>query len=34
VTSTYALAEADAAIEAVLTDKTQVKVHITSDATL
>ena len=34
VTSTYALADADAAISAVLTDKSQVKVHITSDATL
>jgi threonine dehydrogenase-like Zn-dependent dehydrogenase len=34
VTSSYALAEADAAIGAVLTDKSQVKVHITSDATL
>jgi L-iditol 2-dehydrogenase len=34
VTSTYALADADAAIGAVLTDKSQVKVHITSDATL
>ena len=33
VTSTYALAEADAAIQAVLTDKSQIKVHITSDAT-
>jgi threonine dehydrogenase-like Zn-dependent dehydrogenase len=34
VTSTYALADADAAISAVLTDKSQVKVHITSEATL
>jgi L-iditol 2-dehydrogenase len=34
VTSTFALAEADKAIGAVLEDKTQVKVHITSSATL
>lgn len=34
VTSSYALSEADQAIGAVLEDKTQVKVHITSDASL
>ncbi len=34
VTSTYALSTADKAIDAVLTDKTQVKVHITSTVTL
>jgi hypothetical protein len=34
VTSTYALVEADKAIGAVLEDKAQVKVHITSSATL
>jgi len=34
VTSSYALAEADQAIGAVLEDKSQVKVHITSDASL
>ncbi|MGD9955040.1 MAG: zinc-binding dehydrogenase [Candidatus Nanopelagicales bacterium] len=34
VTSSYALADADQAIGAVLEDKTQVKVHITSDASL
>lgn len=34
VTSSYALAEADRAIGAVLEDKSQVKVHITSDASL
>ena len=34
VTSSYPLAEADAAIRAVLTDRDQVKVHITSDATI
>jgi L-iditol 2-dehydrogenase len=34
VTSTFPLAEADAAIASVLSDKSQVKVHITSDATL
>ena len=34
VTASYPLAEADAAIGAVLTDKAQVKVHISSDATL
>ncbi len=34
VTSSYPLAHADDAIAAVLSDKTQVKVHVTSDATL
>ena len=34
VTSTFPLAEADAAISTVLSDKSQVKVHVTSDATL
>ena len=34
VTATYDLAEADRAIDAVLTDKSQVKVHVTSSATL
>ena len=34
VTSSYPLAEADAAVATVLSDKTQVKVHITSDARL
>jgi threonine dehydrogenase-like Zn-dependent dehydrogenase len=34
VTSTYALADAEKAIAAVLDDATQVKVHITSSATL
>ena len=34
VTSSYALADADQAIGAVLEDKSQVKVHITSDASL
>jgi threonine dehydrogenase-like Zn-dependent dehydrogenase len=34
VTSDFPLARADEAIQAVLTDKTQVKVHVTSDATL
>jgi L-iditol 2-dehydrogenase len=34
VTSTFPLADADAAISAVLSDKSQVKVHVTSDATL
>lgn len=34
VTSTYPLAQADAAIATVLSDKTQVKVHVTSDAHL
>jgi L-iditol 2-dehydrogenase len=34
VTSSYPLAAADAAVRAVLTDKDQVKVHVTSDATL
>jgi threonine dehydrogenase-like Zn-dependent dehydrogenase len=34
VTSTYSLADADQAIGAVLEDKSQVKVHITSSATL
>jgi len=34
VSSTYALADADRAIDAVLTDRSQVKVHITSSATL
>src|SRR4051794_7320968 len=34
VTSTYPLAKADDAISAVLGDKSQVKVHITSDARL
>ena len=34
VTSSYPLAEADRAVAAVLTDKTQVKVHITSTSTL
>jgi L-iditol 2-dehydrogenase len=34
VTSEYRLAEADRALRAVLTDRSQVKVHITSDATL
>lgn len=34
VTSTYPLSEADHAIDAVLADKSQVKVHITSDAKL
>ena len=34
VTSEYPLAEAEQAVHAVLTDRTQVKVHITSDATL
>ncbi|MCU1536233.1 MAG: Alcohol dehydrogenase zinc-binding domain protein [Humibacillus sp.] len=34
VTSTHELAHADRAIEAVLTDPTQVKVHLTSSATL
>jgi L-iditol 2-dehydrogenase len=34
VTSTYPLAKADDAISAVLTDPGQVKVHITSDASL
>jgi threonine dehydrogenase-like Zn-dependent dehydrogenase len=34
VTATYDLARADRAIDAVLTDKSQVKVHVTSTATL
>ena len=34
VTASYPLERADAAVEAVLTDKAQVKVHISSDATL
>src|SRR5690348_1774473 len=34
VTAAYPLAEADKAVEAVLTDRAQVKVHITSDAAL
>lgn len=34
VTASYPLARADDAVGAVLTDKAQVKVHITSDATL
>ena len=34
VTSSFELANADAAIDTVLTDKSQVKVHITSSATL
>jgi threonine dehydrogenase-like Zn-dependent dehydrogenase len=34
VTSSYPLAQADAAVATVLSDKTQVKVHITSDARL
>src|SRR5690348_14025163 len=34
VTSTYPLAKADDAISAVLNDKTQIKVHISSSATL
>jgi threonine dehydrogenase-like Zn-dependent dehydrogenase len=34
VTATYPLSDADSAISAVLSDKTQVKVHITSDARL
>jgi threonine dehydrogenase-like Zn-dependent dehydrogenase len=34
VTGSYPLARADEAVGAVLTDKSQVKVHITSDATL
>ncbi|HET7900262.1 MAG TPA: zinc-binding dehydrogenase [Candidatus Nanopelagicales bacterium] len=34
VTSTFDLSEADRAIEAVLEDRTQVKVHVTSAATL
>ena len=34
VTSSYPLAHADDAVAAVLSDKTQVKVHVTSDATL
>jgi threonine dehydrogenase-like Zn-dependent dehydrogenase len=34
VTSDFPLARADEAIQAVLTDKSQVKVHVTSDATL
>lgn len=34
VTSSYPIAQADDAIAAVLTDKSQVKVHITSDASL
>jgi L-iditol 2-dehydrogenase len=34
VTASYPLEEADAAVGAVLTDKAQVKVHISSDATL
>jgi L-iditol 2-dehydrogenase len=34
VTSAYPLAKADAAVSAVLSDPSQVKVHITSDATL
>jgi threonine dehydrogenase-like Zn-dependent dehydrogenase len=34
VTSSFPLAQADDAIAAVLSDKTQVKVHVTSDATL
>ncbi len=32
VTSTYALADADKALETVLQDKTQIKVHMTSNA--
>jgi threonine dehydrogenase-like Zn-dependent dehydrogenase len=34
VTSSYPLADAESAVQAVLTDKDQVKVHVTSDATL
>lgn len=34
VTSSFPLAHADDAVAAVLSDKTQVKVHVTSDATL
>lgn len=34
VTSSFELADADAAIDTVLTDKSQVKVHVTSSATL
>ncbi len=34
VTSSFPLARADDAVAAVLSDKTQVKVHVTSDATL
>jgi L-iditol 2-dehydrogenase len=34
VTSTYDLSAADQAIDAVLTDPTQVKIHVTSTATL
>ncbi len=34
VTASYPLSEADEAVAAVLTDKAQVKVHISSDATL
>jgi threonine dehydrogenase-like Zn-dependent dehydrogenase len=34
VTASYPLSRADEAVEAVLTDKAQVKVHISSDATL
>jgi threonine dehydrogenase-like Zn-dependent dehydrogenase len=34
VSSTYSLADADKAVDAVLTDRSQVKVHITSTATL
>jgi L-iditol 2-dehydrogenase len=34
VTSSFALADADVAVDTVLNDKTQVKVHITSSATL
>jgi L-iditol 2-dehydrogenase len=34
VTATYDLADADRAIDAVLTDTSQVKVHVTSSATL
>ncbi len=34
VTASYPLAEADKAVEAVLTDRAQIKVHISSDAVL
>jgi threonine dehydrogenase-like Zn-dependent dehydrogenase len=34
VTATYPLAEADDAVTAVLTDKSQIKVHLTSSATI
>jgi L-iditol 2-dehydrogenase len=34
VTSTYPLAKADDAVAAVLSDKSQIKVHLTSSATV